>query len=136
MLSGEETTFDLVENLNNAISQTMSGTNITIRAKFPETIDLDEEIARFIYSTLKEGLNNGIRHGKSTAFLFELKFTDSELYFLLSDNGVGCESFKAGYGLSTMNKKIRELGGALTINTSKDEGFEIEFTLPLRIKDD
>lgn len=71
VLSGEYVPFNLVASLDKAIAETMEGTDIVIRAKYPEEIDVDEEIGFFIYTSLKEGLKNGRRHGRATAFLFD-----------------------------------------------------------------
>ena len=67
VLSGEYVPFDLAASLEKAVNETTEGTDIAIRAK-TEEIETDEDTAFFIYSSLKEGLNNGIRHGNATAF--------------------------------------------------------------------
>ena len=54
VLSGEYVPFNLVASLDKAIAETMEGTDIVIRAKYPEEIDVDEEIGFFIYTSLKE----------------------------------------------------------------------------------
>ncbi len=134
VLSGEYVPFNLISSLDKAIAETMEGTDIVIRAKYPEEADVDEEIGFFIYASLKEGLNNGIRHGRATAFFFELKIVDGEVKFILSDNGTGAEYFKEGYGLSTMRATAEKFGGEASFYTEKDEGMEISLTLPAHLK--
>jgi len=129
ILAGHNENFDLQASLNKTIEETMAGTNITIRSKI-DNIKVDLKTAKFIYSTLKEGLNNGIRHGKSTAFYFELKETDNFIRFLLSDNGKGISLNKIdlGYGLTSMRDKAKQLGGKIYFVSEEGEGFEIHIT--------
>ena len=91
-----------------------------------------KDIAFFIYSSFKEGLSNGLRHGKSTAFFFELKITDNTVKFLLSDNGTGTNSLSLGYGLNSMKKSAESFGGTIDFSTDSGEGFEIKMTLPTK----
>ena len=129
VLSGEEELSDLGANLAGAINATMAGTDIVVRSDIDD-LDLGSERNRFLYSSLKEGLNNGIRHGKATAFYFSLKGEADGAHFLLSDNGSGGRCYHKGYGLSSMEKKARELGGKAEFNGSEEEGFEIRIVLP------
>ena len=134
VLGGEYTPFNLAASLEKTINETTEGTDINIRAKYPDEIDVDEEVAFFIYSSLKEGLNNGIRHGNSTAFLFELKIADGKVKFLLSDNGTGAKELKEGYGLRTMREGAERLGGKAEFTSEEGEGTEIRITLPAHIR--
>jgi signal transduction histidine kinase len=129
ILSGNDTNFDLQASLLKTIEETMSGTNIIIRSKIDD-FSVPLKIAKFLYSTLKEGLNNGIRHGKSTAFYFELKNTVNEIIFLLSDNGngVNLKIMEFGFGLTSMREKARQLGGKIYFVSEESEGFEIHIT--------
>ena len=129
VLSGEEELSDLGANLAGAINATMAGTDIVVRSDIDD-LDLGSERNRFLYSSPKEGLNNGIRHGKATAFYFSLKGEADGAHFLLSDNGSGGRGYHKGYGLSSMEKKARELGGKAEFNGSEEEGFEIRIVLP------
>ena len=84
-------------------------------------------------NTLKEGISNGLRHGKATAFYFELKKGEKDAEFLLSDNGTGMDisALKEGFGLRGMHARAESLGGSVWFETEIDEGFEIHLRLPL-----
>ena len=118
--------FNLISAINKTIAETTDNTGIVIRAKYPENLDINDDLAYFIYSSLKEGLNNGIRHGKATAFFFELKNFDAEILFLLQDNGVGVEPLTLGYGLKSMKEHAEKYGGKIEFNSEIDDGFEIK----------
>jgi len=133
ILSGNDTNFDLQASLLKTIEETISGTNIIIRSKIDE-IDVPVNIAKFLHSTFKEGLNNGIRHGKSTAFYLELVKNGNDISFLLSDNGNGINLSKIelGFGLTSMRDKARQLGGKLYFVSDENEGFEIHITFSIK----
>lgn len=135
LLSGRRENVTLKEYLEGLLEETGSGTGITFRSKIDD-IELTGEAERFISNTLREGISNGIRHGKSTAFLFELKDMGNYIEFLLSDNGTGADraTFKEGFGLSGMRAKAESLGGMVNFSSEEGEGFEIRLSLPASLK--
>ena len=135
LLSGRHENTTLKEYLEGILEETADGTGLTIRSKIDD-IELNDEAERFLANTLREGIANGIRHGKSTAFLFELKDKGNYVEFLLSDNGTGADmkTFKEGFGLSGMRAKAESLGGMIHFSSEKDEGFEILLSLPSSVK--
>jgi signal transduction histidine kinase len=84
-------------------------------------------------NTLKEGISNGLRHGRATAFWFECKEEKGEICFLLSDNGGGVplDKLRFGFGLTGMKDRAKSLGGEISFASEKDEGFEIHLRLPM-----
>jgi len=132
LLSGVSEKEPLKSALLRTISESTSGTEIVIRSEIEE-IEVSDEQYRLVYNTLKEGISNGLRHGRATAFWFELKAEDGELRFLLSDNGTGVDlaSLKEGFGLSGLKREVARLGGNATFLSEKEEGFEIQLRLPL-----
>lgn len=129
VLSGGNPVFDLKTSIEKTVNETTDGTDIKIRCKISD-INVSEEKAFFIYSSFKEGLNNGIRHGESTAFFFELKCVDDKIKFLLSDNGTGTDKREYGFGLKTMKETAEKFGGEMSVSSSLGEGFEITIILP------
>ena len=131
LLSGRRENVTFKEYLEGILGETQDGTGITVRSKIDD-VSLDSEAERFIANTLREGISNGIRHGNSTAFFFELKDMGNFIEFLLSDNGRGADmkTFKEGFGLSGMRAKAEKLGGMVRFDSEEGEGFEIELSLP------
>ena len=119
LLSGRRENVTFKEYLEGILGETGDGTNITVRSKIDD-ISMKEEAERFIANTLREGISNGVRHGKSTAFFFELKDMGNFVEFLLSDNGTGIDmkNFKEGFGLSGMRAKAEQLGGMIRCSYS------------------
>ena len=135
LLSGRRENVTLKEYLEGILEETANGTYLTVRSKIDD-LELTEEAERFISNTLREGISNGIRHGGSTAFLFELKDKGNFVEFLLSDNGSGVDmkNFKEGFGLSGMRAKAESLGGMVHFSSEEGEGFEILLSLPGSLK--
>ena len=135
LLSGRTEKKSLQDELRSIIHESTDGTGIKIRSEIGE-ITVSQAKHRFLCNTLKEGIANGLRHGGATAFWFECKQADGKIAFLLSDNGkgVGNAAVKKGFGLTTMEERVRALGGEITF-TSDDEGFEIRLELPVETKE-
>lgn len=131
LLSGVHENLTLKSALLAIIHESMDGTGITVRSEI-EDVTVKEEKYRFLCNALREGISNGIRHGGATAFWFELKASKGKISFLLSDNGNGVDGeVKMGFGLKTMQERARAFGGALTIITGLEEGFEFHLEVPI-----
>lgn len=135
LLSGRRENVTLREYLEGILEETANGTSFTVRSKIDD-VEMTDEAERFISNTLREGISNGIRHGGSTAFFFELKDMGNYVEVLLSDNGSGVDmsKFKEGFGLSGMRAKAEALGGMIQFSSEPDEGFEIRLSLPGSLK--
>ncbi len=129
LLSGQRQNQTLKEALESIIHESTDGTGIAVRSDIQET-EVSSAKHRFLCNSLKEGISNGLRHGKATAFWFELKSENGEIKFLLSDNGKGVKTdeWKTGFGLSSMQKRAKSFGGEVAFAT--EEGFELTITLP------
>ena len=132
LLSGSRTQMTLKDMLLGIIHESTDGTGIAVRCDIDDVALCDAK-CRFLCNTLKEGISNGLRHGKATAFYFELKQGEKDVSFLLSDNGTGMDisALKEGFGLKGMHSRAASLGGTVWFETEIDEGFEIHLRLPL-----
>ena len=132
LLSGGNTAQTLKMQLENIVHESTDGTGITIRSEIDE-LSVSPTKARFLCNTLKEGISNGLRHGRATAFWFECKEEKGEICFLLSDNGGGVplDKLRFGFGLTGMKDRAKSLGGEISFASEKDEGFEIHLRLPM-----
>lgn len=129
--SGNEM-LDFASTIKLLIHETMMHGDIHIRYQIDELPLLTSQQEKALYRALQEGITNGIRHGKSTAFVFNLKRTENWMEFLLQDNGVGAEQLTPGFGLTTMEERIKELGGIFSISSQTGEGCLIRISIPLQ----
>lgn len=134
LLAGREQTKPLKDEIETIIAQTIDGTDLKVRCDLAD-VQVEENAYRYICNSVKECLANGIRHGKATAFYFELKYVFSDICLYISDNGCGNDGeIKEGFGLRGMREKAEELGGRCTFSSEAGEGFEVEITLPGKVK--
>ncbi len=129
--SGNEM-LDFISSMKLLIHETMLHGNIYIRYQIDEMPQLAPKQEKALYRALQEGITNGIRHGKSTTFVFNLKKTEKRIEFFLQDNGIGAEQLIPGFGLTTMEERIKELGGIFSIDSKSGEGCLIRISLPLQ----
>ncbi|MDD4735115.1 MAG: 7TM-DISM domain-containing protein [Kiritimatiellae bacterium] len=69
---------------------------------------------------IKEAVHNTVKHAGAKRVLIRLTFRKDSLEVLVQDNGQGFDQPKSagGRGLSNMEKRVKELGGRLTINST------------------
>lgn len=129
-LKDETESESFIEVIHKLISDTEKHTGITIVSCISEIPILDLKLKKIIYRALQEGLTNGIKHGKSKKFRFELDFEKNVVHFLLRDYGGGCEKEEFGFGLSNMKYRVEQEKGTFNIHSKLNEGFNIEIQIP------
>ena len=131
LLAGRTQTRSLKEQIEEIIAQTIDGTELKVRCDLQD-VTVGEGELRFLCNTVKEGLANGIRHGKATAFYIELKVVEERAELLISDNGCGIDGeLNEGFGLKGIRRNAKVFGGECSFSGEKDEGFELRLSLPL-----
>ncbi len=79
---------------------------------------------------------NIARHSQASRAEVLLKEVGTEIQGSLQDDGVGFDLLRArngnGFGLVTMEQRIKRLGGRLSIETSPGKGTRIFFTVLLK----
>lgn len=116
--------------LETIIKDTQLHSEVTIKSQIDFSLNLTKEAQKIILSSLLEGLTNGIRHGRSTAFLFKLVKKEDKVCFSLEDNGEGVGTLNYGFGLRAMRDRVYELEGSFDINSEAQEGLELLITIP------
>jgi len=106
--------------------------SVTQKAEvYSENLSKEKRVA--ILKVVSEALNN-IRHAAATRVDFRLQTDECNIVLIIQDNGVGFDvnhvkSVKMGLGLSSMEDRIRGIGGKLTIE-SFDHGTMVKATVP------
>ncbi len=131
MLKLESTEGDLGSSVRGLIEETRRTAGVEITESIGSLPPLSSAQKRALFHALMEGLTNGIRHGQSTRFRFELFVRDQLLEFRLANNGRKYEPTIFGFGLSAMRDNIARLGGTLAIAPLDDHGTELSIELPL-----
>ncbi|WP_461204754.1 sensor histidine kinase [Clostridium sp. DL1XJH146] len=131
---GEEV-LDFYDSLKAFIESTEKHSEVVIKSHIDNNLNINKKVQKVIFSSLMEGISNGIRHGKSTAFLFKLYIEKDKLHFSLEDNGTGSTVVSPGFGLRAMKNRVDEINGEFIVDSKEGEGFGIYITLPLQTKD-
>ncbi len=100
----------------------------------------DNPAAVSLLRALKEAVNNLARHSHATRASIAVRFRDSRLRILISDNGTGLPEGARGKGrgLNNMKKRCTELGGTFEIHEGKGpiRGLTLDFSIPIPLKYD
>jgi len=120
-----------VPSLKLLIEETTKHGSVYFNYDIKEIPKLSSSQEKAIYRALQEGITNGIRHGKSTAFVFILEYVNGNVHFMLQDNGKGSDTIIKGFGLTAMEARVKESGGIFMVHSEPGEGFQINITLPV-----
>ena len=99
---------------------------------------LPEEVEIATYRFIQQGMTNTIQHARATRLVVDLDWSDSNLSFSVSDDGVGfdvddLESTLASghFGLLTLRDRIEGLHGTFEIESRPSAGTTVRATVPI-----
>lgn len=130
MLGKSREILEFIPSIMLLINETTQHGDVFIKHEISNLPKLSAQQEKVLYRALQEGLTNGIRHGKSTAFVFKLKYENGYVKFYLQDNGAGTDKIVLGFGLTAMEQRVRESGGILYITSNPGEGCCIKISIP------
>lgn len=82
---------------------------------------------------LQEAVANAIRHGGASSVAVKIEFAPERLLLTVTDDGCGFDvsilNESGHYGLSTMERRITELGGTMSITSAPAHGTALTFQL-------
>ncbi len=82
----------------------------------------------------QEAVGNALKHGRATRVDVNLVFTEEQLTITITDNGCGFDRatrLRAGLGLTSMERRMAELGGTLSIESALGKGTRVTAILNL-----
>jgi signal transduction histidine kinase len=95
------------------------------------------DAGRALHRAVSEGLHNVVKHSGATHVELVLRRRRGRLLAVLQDNGRGFDPGRVsgslhGYGLDSMRRRVRMLGGSFRLSTALGRGTRVEISLPLR----
>lgn len=102
---------------------------VDIAEDVPE-LELNGEKRRNIFLTVKEALNNVVKHAKASEVQLHFSF-EKNICIKIIDNGIGINEDKIrefGNGLKNMKKRMERIGGTFTV--TKNNGTHIQMCIP------
>lgn len=130
LLSRGDELVDFKTAIEEFIEETIQHTGVIIEYQINAAEEIDASLRKTLFRAVQEGITNGIKHGKSTVFILKLMKKNGRIEFLLQDNGVGCSAIVMGFGLKSMQERIKEVSGTMKLVSEPSEGFSIEITIP------
>jgi ligand-binding sensor domain-containing protein/signal transduction histidine kinase len=107
------------------------------------TLNVDAELRYNLFLTLKEALNNVVKHARATEVWLRLRVQKKSFTFVIEDNGRGLadanknrepefytDRISSGSGLVNMKKRMSTIGGHCEIHTAQS-GTSVELTVAL-----
>lgn len=116
-----------------ALSTLMAGTpEPKIHLDLPSELALtDPPRALVLLRCAQEMLTNCVRHAQADNLWLSLTQDEQGVALTARDDGQGADHVEAGNGLRGMRERLRQLGGALEIDTKPGAGFMLRAWLPL-----
>ena len=137
VLNPENTTLDnLVARLREYCADYLEGMQVNVVLDFPQevpTMRISRESQRNIFSTVKEAINNCVKHAAASEIRIRITTADDKMAITVSDNGKGFDvnNLKgSGNGLRNMKQRIEAVGGVFSITPKPDAGTTISIIVP------
>ena len=130
LLSRGDELVDFKTAIKEFVEETIKHTGVIIEYQMNDVDEIDTSIRKTLFRAVQEGITNGIKHGKSTVFVLKIAKKNGMIEFLLQDNGVGCPAIVMGFGLKSMQERIKEVSGTMKLVSEQSEGFRIAITIP------
>lgn len=116
------------------------GLDVAIDIKRPEDVEpLNLELASLLYHCVKELLFNVVKHSGERSACIEVRVEEDRLLIGVKDSGKGFDvqetidtrGKKGGFGLFSIEERIRYIGGNLKVDSSPGKGCAIEISVPI-----
>jgi two-component system sensor histidine kinase UhpB len=130
----------LTDCLETLVQQVSESAAINFDRRFENVDDLfPGEQATMVYRILQEALNNLVKHSCATAGSVTLQRDLHCVRLRVQDNGRGFDKVsvlspsrtRTGIGLTSIDERVRMLGGSLEIRTGPGQGTALQLEVPL-----
>lgn len=92
---------------------------------------IDQDLAFTMYLISMELIQNALKHSHGSLMKIDFFGYPNELVFTFSDDGLGFDvDSNKGFGLTSIEGRIRDKGGKITIDSGKDIGTSIVIQIP------
>jgi len=123
-----------------AVALAKQAASIQARHGIEVQIDLGDEpqmvlaTKESLYRVAREALHNVVKHASATRIMLRMQCDDSMLQLDVIDNGIGFETskdFPGHLGLHSMRERVVQMGGEISIKSTKGSGTQLSVTLPV-----
>lgn len=130
----------LTETIEIAMENISKSTSINLQLNI-DSIDnylgKDDEI--IFFRIIQEAISNIIKHSKAKKALINISKTEKDIIVNIQDDGIGftleekefSEKNFQGFGLASINQRVKLLNGSYSIDTKPKNGTKIKITVPI-----
>lgn len=135
VLNPENTTLDnLVSRIREYCADYLDVSDVSSSLFFPDVVpqvSIYGEVQRNVFSTVKEALNNCMKHSKATHVTVTLTISNEQLAIYISDNGIGFSNIATnGNGLRNMQNRIEQINGKFLVTSEVYVGTTVSVAIP------
>ncbi len=134
MKPGKDEFMTMSSRIKNFANDILGSTNIDYKIEIEPEVDkkiTDITARKNIVLILKEAINNVAKYSQATYLEVVLKIENNNLKIIITDNGVGFDpAIVRGNGIVNMQKRVAELDGSITINSSTTSGTTFSASIP------
>jgi signal transduction histidine kinase len=98
---------------------------------------LSQDISLCLFRVVQEALQNAAKHSGAKGIEVQLAENAGEIHLVVSDSGKGFDIEAArrngGLGLTSMQERVRLIGGTLEIDSKPLAGTTIHVCVPLKV---
>ena len=133
-----DTLAGLTEYICRYATEYLEETELRLRLDLPLNIPvrpLAAEVRHDVYLTIKEALNNVVKHADAQEVTLRLSPGEDGFEVRVVDDGRGFDAGAAeaaGNGLSNMRRRLEQWGGSARITSSPGRGTEVRLWVPLK----
>lgn len=107
-----------------------SGVAVEINVEHQQEL-IDAEKTETALRAVQEATTNAVRHGRAKTVELYMRTIAGRLVVVIRDDGAGCSDSPEGFGLSQMRSKLEAQGGSLMCSSEAEQGYTLQFSLPL-----
>lgn len=114
----------------------LSKANMVCRIEAPRSYPeraVTAEVRNNVFSSVKETINNAVRHGKPSKILLKLSVSAGTFAVHIQDDGCGFDPLNVapGNGLANLQLRMQKVGGSCQIQSSIQAGTTVILEVPL-----
>lgn len=97
---------------------------------------LENSVEISIFRTIQELLSNAVKHSKASELVVQITQHDDTLNIMVEDDGAGFnpDKIRWGLGYTTIQNRVEEMTGDLTIDSSPGNGTTVILNIPVDAK--
>ena len=121
-------------------TQNKHGLKVSFTDNALDTV-VDQETAVLCFQIVRELLFNAVKHARAGRIDLMLRSEENRLHAVIADDGIGFDyagqvsgdiSSGSGFGLFSINERLRLVGGNMEIDTGEGMGTRIDIVVPLK----